>query len=159
MMRTSLLAAAASLAMLAAPAFAQTNTAGPGGAAPHTGGLGASPPVTQTQPKPDPLQQADVSQIKGATVYGSDGKKIGDVSTVLMRPQTHAIERLVVASGGVLGIGAHDVALPLNEFHWNAQKGGFVIGQTEAQLKAMPAWNTGGAMSGSSTPPAGTSSH
>jgi sporulation protein YlmC with PRC-barrel domain len=156
MMRTSLLAAAASLALLAAPAFAQTNTQG--GASPGTRGLGGSPSATQTRLKPDPLQQADISEIKGATVYGSDGSKIGDVSTVLMRPETHTIDQFVVAAGGVLGVGAHDVALPLDAFHWDAKKGGFVINHTEAQLKSMPSWNeSGGAMSGSSTPPTGTS--
>ncbi len=155
MMRTTLLAAAAALALLSAPAIAQTTA--PGGAAPGTGGLGAAPRAVQTRPAPDPLQQEDVSEIKGAAVYGSDGKKIGDVSYVLMQPSTHAIDRLVVGAGGVLGVGAHEVALPLSEFHWNAQKDGFVINQTEAQLKSMPSWSgVGGVMSGSSTPPANT---
>lgn len=148
MTRTSMIAASAFLALLAPPAFAQ-NTA--------PGGVGAAPSATQTRATPDPLRQEDVSQIKGAAVYGADGKKIGDVSTVLMRPDTHTIERLVVGAGGVLGVGAHDVALPLSQFHWDAQKGGFVINQSEAQLKAMPSWKgAGGILSGSSAPPGST---
>lgn len=152
MTRTSLIAAVASLALLATPALAQTGA--PGGAPQGGGGLGAAPSATQTRPKPDPLRQEDVSQIKGAAVYGSDGKKIGEVSTALMRPETHTLDRLVVGAGGVLGVGAHDVALPLSQFHWDVQKGGFVVNQTEAQLKAMPGWSgSGGIFSGTSTPP------
>jgi sporulation protein YlmC with PRC-barrel domain len=156
MTRTTLLAAAAALALLATPAVAQTSA--PGGATrPGTSSLGATPTPAQAKPKPDPLHQEDVSEIKGAAVYGSDGKKIGDVSTLLMRASTHTIDRLVVGAGGVLGVGAHEVALPLDQFHWDGQKGGFVINQTEAQLKSMPSWSgAGGIMSGSSTPPADT---
>jgi sporulation protein YlmC with PRC-barrel domain len=159
MMRGSVIAAVASLALLATPALAQT-TAAPGGAAPGgNSSLGSTPPPAATaRPKPDPMHQEDVSEITGAAVYGSDGKKIGSIATVLMRPDTRTIERFVVGAGGVLGVGAHDVALPVSQFHWDAQKGGFVIADTEAQLKAMPAWNgSGGTMSGSSTPPADTS--
>jgi hypothetical protein len=73
-----------------------------------------------------------------------------------MKPQSKEIDRLVVAAGGVLGIGAHDVALPLDQFHWDAHEGGFTIAKTEADLKAMPVWTaseSSSAMSGSSTAP------
>jgi hypothetical protein len=102
------------------------------------------------------LKQEDVSQITGAAVYGGDNKKIGSIATVLMRPDSHEIDRLVVGAGGVLGVGAHQVALPVDQFRWDSEKGGFKIAKTEADLKAMPAWVAAGAdrgMSGSSTPP------
>jgi PRC-barrel domain protein len=102
------------------------------------------------------LKQEDVSQIKGATVYGGDNKKIGSIATVLMRPDSHQIDRLVVGAGGVLGVGAHDVALPVDQFRWDSATGGFKIKKTEADLKAMPVWVASGAdkgMNGSSAPP------
>jgi len=163
MTRITLMATAASLALLAMPALAQ-NTMAPGGAARTPG----TPSATMAQPKPDPMKQEDVSEIKGASVYGSDGKKIGSVSTVLMKPENREIDRLVVGVGGVLGVGAHDVALPISDFHWDAQKGGFTVNRTEADLKSMPSWESSGSasLSGSSVPPAtehttgsGTSNH
>jgi sporulation protein YlmC with PRC-barrel domain len=44
----------------------------------------------------------DASKIKGADVYGADNKKIGTVSTVLMKPDSKTVDRLVVVSGSVL---------------------------------------------------------
>ncbi|HUC68124.1 MAG TPA: PRC-barrel domain-containing protein [Stellaceae bacterium] len=153
MKRTSLLAAVSALALLAGPALAQTANPGAG----PSRSLGGPPPATTQQaPKPNPLKQEDVTQITGTAVYGSDNKKIGTVNAVLMNPENKSIDRLVVGAGGVLGIGAHDVALPLDQFHWDAQQGGFTVAKTEAQLKGMPAWSASGSantMSGSSTPP------
>jgi PRC-barrel domain len=152
MKRTTLFAAVSALALLAGPALAQTASPGAG----PSRSLGGPPATAQRAPKPNPLKQEDISQITGAPVYGSDNKKIGTVDTVLMKPESKEIDRLVVAAGGVLGIGAHDVALPLDQFHWDAHEGGFTIAKTEADLKAMPAWaasESANAMSGSSTAP------
>ena len=149
-MRTSLIAVVSALALFAAPAFGQTNPSG----AVRTPGA-TTPAAPQKQPQPDPMKQEDVSQIKGAAVYGSDDKKIGSVDTVLMKPDSKLIDRLVVGAGGVLGVGAHDVALPIDQFSWDADKGGFKISKTEADLKTMPAWQASGSAtsSGSSMPP------
>jgi sporulation protein YlmC with PRC-barrel domain len=157
MTRTTVLAAASALALLATPALAQT-TGAPGTPRP-LGGPAATRPAPK--PMPDPLKQSDVSQITGSAVYGSDGKKIGTIDTALMKPQTRQIDRLVVGAGGVLGIGAHNVALPVGDFHWDMTKGGFTIGKTEAELKAMPTWTASSssqAMSGSSVAPGTASS-
>lgn len=151
----TLLAAVSALALLAAPALAQTTSPGNSGAA-SPRSLGGPATTAPQPPKPDPLKQEDVSQISGAAVYGSDNKKIGTINTVLMKPESRQIDRLVVGAGGVLGIGAHDVALPIDQFHWDATQGGFTITKTEADLKAMPAWGERGGektMSGSSTAP------
>jgi sporulation protein YlmC with PRC-barrel domain len=153
-MRTSLIAAVSALALLAGPALAQTTS--PGGAARPAG----SPPAAAPAPKPlpDPMKQEDVSQIKGSAVYGSDDKKIGSVSTVLMKPDSKQIDRFVVTAGGVLGVGGRDVALPEGDFKWDASKGGFKISQTEDQLKSMPEWKAAGSetSTGSSAPPSTT---
>jgi sporulation protein YlmC with PRC-barrel domain len=166
-MRASMIITVSALALLASPTFAQTsaqpNPAQPkGGMASSptvpSGGLPGSPaPVMQT-PAPDPLSLEDISQIKGRTVYGSDGKKIGDVSTVLMKPDSKTLDRLVVSEGGLLGVGSHRVALPLDGFKWDREKEGFTIAKTAAELKAMPEWQAASAntaiipSSGSSQP-------
>jgi sporulation protein YlmC with PRC-barrel domain len=148
MMRAIWIAGASALALLATPVLAQTNSS--------PGGRGGNPPAAvQKVSQPDPMKQEDISQIKGASVYGSDDTKIGSVSTVLMEPDSKQIDRLVVGAGGVLGLGAHEVALPLGDFHWDTSKGGFKIAETEADLKSMPAWaaNDHAAVGGSSPPP------
>ena len=125
------------------PHDARTATPGAPG-----GGAGA-PAMAARAPAPDPLAQEDTSQIKGSTVYGSDDKKIGAVSTVLMKPGDKTIDRLVVSEGGLLGVGSHRVALPLSDFKWNGDKDGFTVSQTADELKSMPAWRGG---SGGATP-------
>jgi hypothetical protein len=82
----------------------------------------------------------DISKINGAPVYGSDDGKIGSISTVLMKPESKTIDRFVVGEGGVLGVGTHYVALPINAFSWDSQRGGFRLAKTADDLKAMPEW-------------------
>jgi PRC-barrel domain len=161
-MRRNLLVAASALSLFAAPALAQTTSPG-ASTTPRSSGAGTNAPAAaQTTPKADPLKQEDVSQIKGAAVYGSDDKKIGTVSAVLKKPSGFDIDRLVVATGGVLGVGARDVALPIDQFQWDANKGGFKVSKTEDELKKMPEWKsasgTGASGSGSTTPPPSGSS-
>lgn len=157
-MRRNLLVAASALALIAVPALAQTTSPGASNT-PRSAGTGTSPSTApQAAPKADPLKQDDISEIKGAAVYGSDDKKIGSVSNVLMKPESKQIDRLVVAQGGLLGVGAHHVALPVDQFKWDQQKEGFRLAKTSDDLKSMAEWQdpsratTSG--SGSSNPPA-----
>jgi sporulation protein YlmC with PRC-barrel domain len=82
----------------------------------------------------------DVSKITGSTVYGNDDSKIGSVSTLLMKPESKTIDRFVVSEGGVLGVGSHKVALPVDQFTWDSDKGGFKIAKSADDLKSMPEW-------------------
>jgi hypothetical protein len=72
-----------------------------------------------------------------------------------MKPDTRTIDRLVVAAGGVLGVGSHHVALPLDQFTWDADKDGFKIDKTADQLKAMPEWKSPSTASTGSAVPVG----
>ena len=147
-MRQTPLAAVAVLALLAGGASAQT-----------TPPRNPTPAPTATQapaptPAVNPLTKEAISDIEGTAVYGSDNDKIGHVSDVLMDPQTKKLDRLVVASGGLLGVGGHRVALPIDQFKWDADKGAFKIETTTAQLKSMPQWIDGETTAtGSSTAP------
>jgi sporulation protein YlmC with PRC-barrel domain len=139
--------AAAALASLTVAAAAQTPTT------PRS--PGATPSAQAPAPKPavNPLTQNVVSNIEGTAVYGEKNDKIGHVSDVLMDPQSKKIDRLVVSSGGVLGVGGHRVAIPIDQFKWDSKNGGFMLSKTEAQLKSMPEWVEGsGTMTGSSAP-------
>jgi len=135
-------AVAALFAFSAGGAMAQSSMSGPGAAAPSRA---ASPPTANapsasSSPMKDPLSSEDISQIEGSSVVASDGSSIGKVSTVLMDPASKKVDRLVVAEGGVLGVGAHKVALPVDAFHWDSSKHEFTIQKTADDLKAMPEW-------------------
>ena len=133
-------AVAALLAFGAGAASAQSSM--PSGASPpaHTAAPTTNAPSSSSAPMKDPLSSEDVAQIDGSSVVASDGTSIGKVSTVLMDPSSKKIDRLVVAEGGVLGVGSHKVALPVDSFHWDSQKREFTIQKTADDLKAMPEW-------------------
>lgn len=133
---------AATLAVMSTAALAQTTP-------PRSSSTSAPSTTQSTKPAVNPLTQADVSKIEGTAVYGSDSSKIGHVSEVLMDPTNRKIDKLVVSAGTVLGMGGHRVALPLDQFAWDATDGGFKIEKTEANLKSMPEWTEG--ISGSTT--------
>ena len=151
-MRAGMIATVSALALLAGPAFAQTSTTTPG-TSPRSTAAAPAP----AKPSPDPLKMEDVSKISGSAVYGSDDKKIGDVSTVLMKPEEKKIDRLVVSEGGVLGVGAHHVALPVDEFKWDGQKDAFKISKTADEVKKMPEWKEPTEASASTAPSSGSS--
>lgn len=139
----ALLLSGAALAQTTAPAPASKPPASkpPAAAADTTNSTmpNASAP-RPVPPAPSPLAREDVSKIIGASVYGPDDKKIGTVSTVLMQPNQLKIDRLVVAEGGLLGIGSHLVAVPVDEFQWDSAKGVFKVTMTDEEVKAKPAW-------------------
>jgi hypothetical protein len=117
-------------------------------------GTAASAQPTQKAVTPNPLKQEDVAQIEGTRVYGGDNGEAGRVSAVLMNPDTKRIERLVVTTGGVLGVGGHRAAIPVEEFLWDDSKGVFRLPMTIVNLRALPEWTEGGeTMTGSSRPP------
>jgi sporulation protein YlmC with PRC-barrel domain len=145
-MRMIPITAVAALAIMTGVASAQNSTTptptttpmSPRSTEPRAAAPAAPRPVAQ-----NPLSQEDLANIDGTTVYGSDDKKIGNVSTVLMEPQSKKIDRLVVTSGGVLGVGGHRVAIPVDQFSWDAEKGAFKLQTTVADIKNKPEWVEG----------------
>ena len=138
-MRVISIAAVTAVVLLTASAYAQSQSPR-GDTTPRGGATANSPAPAAKVPAPSPLKQEDVSKIEGASVLGIDGKKLGDVSRVLMKPEDKTIDRLVVRSGGVLGVGGHLVAMPLDAFSWDGDAGAFKIGKTADDLKTMAEW-------------------
>lgn len=56
------------------------------------------------------------SQLRGTPVVGADNQRIGEVVDVLFDRNGQA-RAFVVGAGGVMGIGAKDVAIDIGEFH------------------------------------------
>jgi sporulation protein YlmC with PRC-barrel domain len=140
-MRSTLIATASAVMLMAAPALAQTAPSAPSRTPDPNTSISLPAPIPQT-PAPDPLKMEDVSKISGTAVYGSDDSKIGSVSTVLMNPESKTIDRLVVNSGGVLGVGGHKVAVPIDQLTWDSDKGAFKIAKTTDDVKSMPEWQS-----------------
>lgn len=152
-MRMIPITAVAALALLTGVASAQTPSTP---MSPRPAAPGATAPAAPRPVAKNPLTQEDIANIDGTSVYGNDDSKIGHVSTVLMEPQSKKIDRLVVTSGGVLGVGGHRVAVPVDKFSWDADKGGFKLAETVASVKSMPEWVEGAeTATGSSQPPRG----
>jgi hypothetical protein len=131
MSRTLVLATVSALMMSAALAQAPPTSPAP-----------AAPAASSTS-QVVPAQSADewlASKLKGTAVIGSDDQKIGDISDVLFDKMGH-VKAFVVGIGGVLGIGAKQVALDMNAFHQMPATEGkpeqFKLSMTTDQLKQM----------------------
>src|SRR5262245_51563485 len=75
-------------------------------------------------------------QILGQSVYNDKNEKVGEVEDIIIAPDK-AVSYAIVGAGGFLGLGKHDVAIPINQFKINDKK--FVLtGATKDKLKAMP---------------------
>ena len=85
-MRTISIAAASAVVLLTASAYAQSQSA-PGDTTPRSGAPAYSPAANPKAMAQNPLKQEDISKIEGTSVLGSDSKKLGDVSRVLMKPE------------------------------------------------------------------------
>ena len=132
----------------------------------------ATPSATSNSTETVNTQSSDellASQLKGTSVFGSNDQKIGDITDVLF-DKTGRVKAYVVSVGGVLGIGAKEVALEQSAFQETAATKGrpeekqFIVYQlkvsmTKDQLKQMAAFKplsslptTTGAASGTSLP-------
>ena len=151
-MRTISIAAASAVVFLTASAYAQSQSA-PGDTTPRSGAPAYSPAANPKAMAQNPLKQEDISKIEGTSVLGSDSKKLGDVSRVLMKPEDKTIDRLVIRTGGVLGMGGRLVAMPIEEFSWFADAAAFKVPKTAGDLQSMAEWHEPGTATGSSAPP------
>jgi hypothetical protein len=130
MSRTLVLAAVSALTMSAALAQAPPSPA-------------PAAPAASSTSQAVPAQSADewlASKLKGTAVIGSDDQKIGDISDILFDKMGH-VKAFIVGVGGVLGIGAKQVALDMTAFqHMPAAEGKpeqFKLSMTTDQLKQM----------------------
>jgi sporulation protein YlmC with PRC-barrel domain len=77
--------------------------------------------------------------ILGKTVYTERGEKIGKVEDLIIAPDS-SFSFVIVGAGGFVGIGRHDVAIPIGQVH---DRGGKIVitGSSKSTIKAMPAFN------------------
>ena len=74
--------------------------------------------------------------IIGKAVYNDNNEKIGDVNDVIFS-RTNSASFMVIGVGGFLGMGEHDVAVPLSRIKHDNDKL-ILAGATKDALKKMP---------------------
>jgi sporulation protein YlmC with PRC-barrel domain len=74
--------------------------------------------------------------VLGRTVYNDNGDAVGKVDDIIVSPDK-AVSYAIIGAGGFLGVGRHDVAIPVNQL--KETDGKFVLaGATKDALRAMP---------------------
>ena len=75
-------------------------------------------------------------QVLGQAVFNDRNERIGAVDDIVIAPDK-AISYAIIGAGGFLGVGKHDVAIPVSQL--TQVDGKFVLaGATKDGLKAMP---------------------
>ena len=69
---------------------------------------------TTTSPAPTPASGWRASKLVGVNVYNNDNEKIGDISEILL-DMSGKVSGVVIGVGGFLGLGQHDVLVPMEQ--------------------------------------------
>lgn len=111
-------------------------------------------PAPATQPAPAAAPSADkfvpgqkvdewrAAKLVGVTVVGSDNKKLGKISDVLI-DHNGAAQVVVISAGGFLGVGGKIVGVPFKEMKWHTEA-------RTVQISTAPPPSAGGAGGGAS---------
>jgi len=75
----------------------------------------------------------------GKNVYNEAGKKVGAVQDLIISPDK-AVSYVIVGAGGFVGVGRHDVAIPVSQIQ---NQGGKLVlpGATPDSIKALPSFD------------------
>lgn len=84
--------------------------------------------------------------VLGKTVYNDSGAKIGKVEDLIIDPERN-VSYVIIGAGGFIGIGRHDVAVPVAQVKNMAGKL-VMAGATKEMVKAMPQFEYASATSG-----------
>jgi len=76
-------------------------------------------------------------KILGKDVYNDKGEKIGVVDDLIITPD-RSLSYAIIGAGGFLGIGKHDVAIPVGRFKEDNQGRIVLAGATKYALMAVP---------------------
>jgi putative membrane protein len=86
-------------------------------------------------------QQMSAQDVIGTKVVNNKGDQVGTVKDLVI--DQDQVQYAVVSVGGFLGIGAKNVAIPLDQLKLGKDKTYLMSAQTEGQLKQMPAYQDG----------------
>jgi sporulation protein YlmC with PRC-barrel domain len=75
-------------------------------------------------------------QILGQYVYNEQNQRVGKIDDLIIAPDT-AVSFVIVGAGGFVGLGRHDIAVPVAQL--KQQDGKYVLpGATKEAIKALP---------------------
>jgi hypothetical protein len=80
-----------------------------------------------------------VKDLNDYAIYGSDGKKIGDIDRVLA-DSSNTAKAVAVDAGGFLGMGTHEVVFPLDKLQKGKDNKQLTTAMTKDQIKALQKW-------------------
>jgi sporulation protein YlmC with PRC-barrel domain len=94
--------------------------------------------VSQEEMKLAALGWSAKKNMLGKAVYNDSNQKIGTVDDIIISPD-QKVSFAIIGVGGFLGIGKHDVAIPMNHLKIDGDR--YVLpGATKEALKALPAF-------------------
>jgi sporulation protein YlmC with PRC-barrel domain len=75
-------------------------------------------------------------QVLGKKVFNDNGETVGKIDDIIVSPDK-SVSYAIIGAGGFLGVGRHDVAIPVNQLKEDG--GRFIVaGATKDAIKAMP---------------------
>jgi len=75
-------------------------------------------------------------QVLGQSVYNEQKQKVGTIDDLIIAPDT-SVSFVIVGAGGFVGLGKHDVAIPVTQL--SQQNGKFLLpGATKDAIRALP---------------------
>lgn len=78
------------------------------------------------------------SDFMGADVVQADGTSVGEISDVVIDPDSYVIKNVVIDIGGFLGIGTKTVTLPVEDLTGPNADGDLQVGMTREQIETLP---------------------
>ena len=110
-----------------------------------------NPPTPAAAPAPGSFvpgetgAQSLTSALRGRAVYDPKTEKIGEVGDFVLEADGH-VSAVVLAVGGVLGIGAKDVAVPFGDLKTGNRDGKpiFVLDHTAEEVRNAPSFAPAG---------------
>lgn len=80
-------------------------------------------------------------KVEGTAVYGADDSNIGTIERVMIDKLSGRVSYVVLAFGGLLGLGNDHYPLPWQSLKYDTRLGGYVTGVTEEQLRGAPKYS------------------
>src|SRR5258708_22429839 len=75
-------------------------------------------------------------QVLGKKVFNDNGETVGNIDDIIVAPDK-AVSYAIIGAGGFLGVGRHDVAIPVSQLKDDGGK--FILpGGSKDAIKAMP---------------------
>ncbi|MDM7945332.1 MAG: PRC-barrel domain-containing protein [Oceanibaculum nanhaiense] len=77
------------------------------------------------------------NKIIGKTVRTTDGTSVGEVKDVITAAGATRVQDVVIGTGGVLGMGEKEIAIPADQFRYDAAEESVIISMTEAEFETL----------------------